>query len=290
MDITYELIIKYLVHNNNTFSNKKGSTIYADMFPEEFKSLLKDNFYRLGVSILDANNNNISFWSSFLTLLNPSFSNTIDKDEITMIGEFKNSILTSKKKVDPIIFRESINKEPNEFVLQTIVDILDINIIIFDFKTVDVFLLYHKKEMNPFKTTFLFAKYENLWEPILLNDKTEIVRTFDYDSIKDILDLSTKKYFSSNKDIVVSNIDKIIKAEKNKLSKKQSDTTIFIKCENELEPTNNKEENVKEMFNKNKLNRMKNVELIELINELKLKLPEKQLKANLVDVIIASYK
>jgi hypothetical protein len=262
------------------------------MFPQEFKSLLKDNFYRIGITINDGTVNedkNISFWSSFLTLLDPCFSNNIEKDESTMITEFKTSILTSKKKVDPFILRERINKEPDEFVLQTIVDILDINFIIFDFKTLDIFLLYHKKEMNPFKTTFLFAKYDNLWEPILLKNDVEIIRTFDYNNpnIKNVLDVSTKKYFSPNKDIVISNIDKIIKVEKNKLCKKQLETNIFIKSENE-EPVYEKV--AKEHLNKSKLTKMKNAELIELINELKLTLPEKQLKANLIDVIMANYK
>ena len=114
MDITYNLIIEYLVNNNNSFSTKKGNIIYSNKFPDNFKDLLSDNFYRMGITILDNHKNNISFWSSFLTLLNSNFSNNIDKDELTIINEFKNELLSSKKKVDPIIFRDGINKEPDD--------------------------------------------------------------------------------------------------------------------------------------------------------------------------------
>jgi hypothetical protein len=293
MEITYDMIVKYLVYNNNTFSNTKGSITYSNMFPDRFK-FISNNFYKYGVTIYDNRNNNISFWTSFLTLIDYKFNLSFDKEEINVIGEFKNNLLMSKKKIDPFIIRDKINKEPDEFVLQFIVDVMDINFIIFDFKQNNIYVMYHKKEMNPLKNTFIFAKYDNLWEPILLKTSTLEERIFNYSNndIKNILTQKDIKLFNNNKELVINtNIDKIIKIEKNKLIKKQLDENIFVKEEIINNPvTQETVPNKYSDLNKTKLTKMKNSELIEIINDLGLEIPQKVLKANLVELILNNIK
>jgi hypothetical protein len=256
------------------------------MFPDKFK-FLSTNFYKCGVTIYDNKNNNISFWTSFLTLIDDKYNVNIDKDELSIIGEFKNNILMNKKTIDPFIIRDKINKEPDEFVLQFIIDIMDINFIIFDFKTTNINVLYHKKEMNPLKNIFMFAKYDNFWEPILLkNNNNSIDRIFNYSNndIKNILIQPDIKYFGSTKEVNINtNIDKIIKNEKYKLCKNKSNENIFVKEEiiNNIIVDNKYSD-----FNKTKLTKMKNSELINIINELKLEMPPKVLKATMVEIIL----
>lgn len=289
MEISYDMIIKYLVYNNNSFSNNKGTLTFSNMFPDKFKCL-STNFYKCGVTIYDNRNNNISFWTSFLTLIDDKYNVNIDKDELSIIGEFKNNILMNKKKIDPFIIRDKINKEPDEFVLQFIVDIMDINFIIFDFKLNTINVLYHKKEMNPLKNIFMFAKYDNFWEPILLKNNNDIVRIFNYSNndIKTILSQPDIKYFSSTKEvtsatkevIINTNIDKIIKSEKHKLCKHKSSENVFVK--EEIIINNNKYSDL----NKTKLTKMKNSELVDIVNDLGLEMPPKVLKATMVELIL----
>jgi len=64
MEINYDLIIKHLVTKKIQFSSKKHILIYSELFPEKFKNILQNKFYRYGI------NQNNSFYNSILTLLN----------------------------------------------------------------------------------------------------------------------------------------------------------------------------------------------------------------------------
>jgi hypothetical protein len=66
MEINYDMILKYLCTNpeKEVFNNKKNLIKYSEGFPKEFKDLLGDKFYRVGVTQLNSNIN-ISFLYSF---------------------------------------------------------------------------------------------------------------------------------------------------------------------------------------------------------------------------------
>lgn len=290
MEITYDLIVKYLVYHNNSFSNKKNVSTFANMFPLEFKNLLSDKFYKCGVTINDTNSNlNISFWSSLLTLINDKYNMLLNIEEISEIGKFKNELLEIKKKCDPFIIRDKLSKEPDDTILQYVVDSLNINIIILNFKNNNISVLYHKKEMNPYKSILLLSNYDNMWEPIMkVKTNGDVQRIFNYDDeeIKKILSYDKLEYYNNLKPLlIIKDINKILKVEKDKLHKNKINNDIFIKDEEELKvPTDSN--NKYSHLNKTKLTKMKNDELILIIKDLNLELPQKILKATLIDMIL----
>ena len=85
MEINYDIIIKYLcdknIKSNNTenkqesnkFQTQKNIYTYANTFPPVFKEIFSDKFYRYGIITHDNTHNNISFWSSILSVLDKNF-------------------------------------------------------------------------------------------------------------------------------------------------------------------------------------------------------------------------
>jgi len=224
MEINYELIIKYLCNKKPTIQKKhifitdKGVNNYD--FPDIFKNLFDDEkFYRYGVTTFDNNTKlqtNISFWTSLLSLINKDFMIPYNNDENQMITEFKTQLLEQYKvsllslfikKTDKIEMREKLKIIPDYIVLQYIVDILDINFIIFDFKTEEYNVIYRGDIMNPWNRTFLFAKYEDNWEPIMLEDKNSVFSTTKKTFLEDKNSVfsTTKKTFDYN-DVIIKQI------------------------------------------------------------------------------------
>ncbi len=357
MEINYDLIIKYLVRNTNTNTNPNTNTNnkmhthlnktektdksnnfltqknifnYSPSFPDKFKNILTDKYYRYGITSYDNENNNISFWSSILTLIDKTFIIPYNTDEHELINQFKIQLIEkyakSKlssflKSLDKNDFRERFKLEPDINVLQYIVDILDINMLILDFESNDIFSVYHKDIMNPLKQTLMFAKYKNFWEPImLLKVKGNIQRLFDVNdsTIKKILyNDSTIKYYEGDKIkkdfIVFDNMDDIIKLEKTKLKiqepelvpvvvtkvaeveefndENQSDSgsSVLTDSDQNMFVENDELEEIQEMkkLNKTKMNKMKLAELLELSNKLNLPITKKNpTKAILIDSIL----
>lgn len=241
MEINYDIIIKYLVksHQNNskkkqsnTFSSQKNIFNYSVNFPDKFKNMLTDKFYRYGVTLYDNENNNISFWTSILTLLDKNFMIPYLNDELEMINTFKNQLLDKCSKNNLSQFLKIIEKdelrtrlklEPDINILQLVIDVLDINIIIFDFETTNLFGLFKRDILNPWKQTLFLANYQNFWEPIMVvKSKGETQRLFDYhDQIfRKILTYDIKYYQSEkiNKEFIYSDdLADIINQEKKKL-------------------------------------------------------------------------
>lgn len=286
MEINYDLIIKYLGGKNtsdkasNTFTTQKNIYTYSTSWPDNFKQLFTDKFYRYGVSLYDTDNNNISFWSSIITLLFNEFIISYTEDEITIINNFRSQLLekynTKKlsgfiKKLDKNDFRERFKLDPDTTVLQYIVDILDINLLIFDFKENIIKSVYPDEHMNPWKQIILLSKYNNLWEPIMsVNLKGEIQRLFDYHHlvIKKILYTNDLiKYISSDKVFsIINNVNEIIKIEDVKINNSES-----VKIEYDLK----------------KLNKMKLNELVELSKALNITITgKKPTKAILINLIL----
>ena len=149
MDINYDIIIKYLCKKNSikkdqeiqepgfpeeipkltrkSFSTQKSILNYATNFPNKFRELLTDKFYRYGVTTYDMEKNNVSFWASLLTMIDKNFLIPYNNDELSMISMFKNSIIDMYKKsmlssflkeFDKNDIRERFKLEPDIYVLQ----------------------------------------------------------------------------------------------------------------------------------------------------------------------------
>ena len=95
IDINYDIMIKYLCKKNSikkdqeiqepwfpkeipklsrkSFSTQKSILNYATNFPNKFRELLTDKFYRYGVTTYDMEKNNVSFWASLLTMIDKNF-------------------------------------------------------------------------------------------------------------------------------------------------------------------------------------------------------------------------
>jgi len=288
MDINYDTIIKYLVNKNNAkavcnvFTSQKNIFTYSSSWSEKFKELFSDKFYRYGVTIYDSENNNISFWTSIITLLYNEFIISVVDDENTIVNDFKLQLLYKYKstklssfikKLDKNDFRERFKIIPDNNVLQYIVDILDINLLIFDFKIDGVSSVYKGDKMNPWKQTLLLSKYDNLWEPIMLiNSKGDTFRLFDYNNVIIKKILFTKDliiYNSSDKVFsIIGDINNIIAIEDYKL--------------------NNNESNIIK-YDIKKLNKMKLNELVIISKELNIIVEKKTTKAILINLILKKY-
>ena len=284
MEINYDLIIKYLCKKNikekvNTFTTQKNIYTYSTDWPDNFKQLFTDKFYRYGVSIYDNENNNISFWSSIITLLYNEFVISYTDDEFSIINNFKAQIIDKYnqknlsnfiKKLDKNDFRERFRLDPDNDVLQYIVDTLNINLLIFDFNEKTIKSVYPDDIMNPWKQILLLSKYNNLWEPIMLNNpKGDAQRLFDYNNI-----IIKKILYTSN--LITYNIP-------DKTFNIINDINYVI--ENENSKINNV--TISDKYDLKKLNKMKLNELVELSKELKIDVNEKRpTKAILINLIL----
>lgn len=307
MEINYELIIKYLVKKTTVeFTTQKNLFNYSTNFPNKFKNIFGDKFYRFGVTVNDKDNNNISFWSSLLTLINKNFLIPYDNDEINTINQFKNELLdkitsNKKNKVDKQELRERIKLNPDVSIFQFIVDILDINFIIFDFVSEEILCVYPNAVINPFKQTLLFSKYNELWEPIMVTkNKSKTQRLFSYNDniIKKLLNECDIKYFGEpkfEKSFVFNNdINSFINKEKNNFQKtipeseKDSDNgsvhtsdssdNVFVEKDDLTEL---------KKIKKTVLNKMKLSELLDLTNKYKIIVSkENPTRSLLIDIIM----
>jgi hypothetical protein len=241
------------------------------------------------VTNVDENNNNISFWSSILTLLNSDYMITLDMEEKDMINKFKNDIIENinKKNLSKFIskyskneFREFMKIEVNINILQLIVDTLDINIFIFDFETINIYSIFKNDIMNPWKPTILLAKYKNNYEPIMnLKNRSEIQRLFDHNDlvIKKLLSLDKIKYFdeeTSDKNyLFYSCIDDVLLLEKDKIKINidiDITETSSVKTDSENSNNNLFITNDYNNLTKSKISKMKLSELKELSENLKI--------------------
>lgn len=325
MEINYGLIIKYLVKNpsinptnkpkTSDFLTQKNIFNYSVNFPDKFKNLLNDKFYRYGITVYDNENNNISFWSSILTLIEKNYIIPYSSDENELIAQFKLQLIEkySKSKLsgfyknlDKNDLRERFKLDPDIYILQYLVDILDINVLIMDWETEDIWSVFHKDIMNPWKKTILLAKYKKFWEPIMMvKSKGETKRLFDYNNqiIRKILTTENLiKYYQAeitNKEYILNDdIYSIIDSEKKKLNivvvnnkpnlietdsessvkTEGSESNIFIK--------NDELEEYKKL-NKTKLTKMKIDELHQIIDKLKIVITHKKpTKSVLVESIL----
>jgi hypothetical protein len=267
MEITYDLILQYLTQpetqkNKDIFITEKNVFNYAINFPQKFKDIFFDNFYRYGVTI-SHNNDNISFWSSLLTLINKDFIIPFENDEITIINNFKNELIDkfskklSIKNYDKNDIRERMKLIPDHIIIQYLINVININIFIFDFKNEDINVVYSNNKLDTNKPIILLACYNTNWEPIMSIQNSDIQRIFHYN------DPIIKKILSNEKDI--------------KYYKENELNKYFT-----LEDENQK-------INKTQINKMKLDELINLAEKLEINIlgenKKKLIKKEIIELI-----
>ena len=290
MAINYDLILKYLVkEEKESFTNQKNFMTYSDKFPNEFKNILGDKFYRMGVT-QNNEQKNISFYTSLITLLDNNIMSITEKEEIHKVNEFLSDI-NNKIKVLPeylkqipkdVIKKNLKDKESNIWIYELIANYLKLNFIIFDFKTLEILTIYCGDVMDPWRTCLFLAKNEDSWEPIRNNEK----KFFSYHDnvLKKILSQNSIniKYFNNKiikKDFVIfDNLEELVndltKSEQSKdfeHSDNEKDT-IFIKTEIKMSVE--------------KLNKMTKLELITQLKLLNKKPLSKATKKDLILLIL----
>jgi len=181
MEINYNMILKYLVKDpskEKNFVHQKNFMTYSDKFPVEFKNILGDKFYRIGVT-QNINKKNISFYTCLITLLDDNMMSITEKEELNKINDLLSIINNKITKLPPQlkdISKGEIKKylkdlESNIWIYELIANYLKINFIIFDFNTLELFTIYYGDFMDPWRTCLFLAKSENTWEPIRNNEK-----------------------------------------------------------------------------------------------------------------------
>ena len=297
MEINYDMIVKYLVKEQSkekNFVHQKNFMTYSDKFPTEFKNILGDKFYRIGVT-QNINKKNISFYTCLITLLDENMMSITEKEELNKINDLV-SIINNKITKLPSqlkdISKGEIKKylkdiESNIWIYELIANYLKINFIIFDFNTLELFTIYCGDFMDPWRTCLFLAKSENTWEPIRNNEK----KFFCYNDnvLKKILAQTNinLNYLDNKiikKDLVIVDNLKELLANLNK-----SETNI----ESEINITSDNIEDIPFIKNEiklseSKLNKMTKPDLIIHLKSLNIKSSIKSTKKDLIQLILQS--
>lgn len=272
MEINYDLILKYLATKKVQFSSKKHILVYSDMFPEKFKNILQNKFYRYGV------NQNNSFYNTILTLLNKQFITNNNDEELIEVNNLKNSL--NKKLLNftlpdylNFIDKKSVLNNINEFLIQVISEMLSINFIIFDFKNESIKIIYTGTTCNPYKPTLLIANCDESYEPIIYETDNKKIFSYNDVIIKKLYNSELEIFSSLNKEFKLNDNLKEIISKYNVKPDDNGETTVFTK---ESEPE----------YSQSKLNKMVKKDLEEILDKRKIKYSSKMLKKDLIDLIL----
>ena len=235
MELNYSTIIKYLNPESVKEENKVDDNglckknIIGDLkcISSNITNILKESnkkFYRIGVSNkINMNNKdmNISFFSSILTVLDKNFLTYDETLSInilkSLIGSIKEIISKSsfkfelKYKFPKTVLLERVSKfDFNDgLIYQVFVQILDINLLIFDKS--NIYTSFPEDSMNPWKPIIMMNKNNDSYEPILSEDNKLFsyndsyirkIFTKNYSEIKYFNEEYLNKEFSLNDDIL----------------------------------------------------------------------------------------
>lgn len=194
MEINYETIIKFLCDDiiQKTTITKRRMIDNLSKFPEKFREIiiLKD-INKYGITVKNRNEQNISFITSLLTLINNKFSKLDDLKEEQYIDNFLDEVKRIIKKkefkfeLDNKFNKNVIKNRLTELILsdgiliQLLSQIFSINFIILDFNKEKLYSVFPDEYLNPWKPILLFTKIEDIYEPVLLDTQT----TFSYNDI-----------------------------------------------------------------------------------------------------------
>ena len=183
MSITYDTIINCLLEEQKdeildlVLTDKNDYSNISNIF-----NILDNNYSCYGILNYDNNNDNISIYSSILTLLDSDFILPFYKDELSTIINFKNNIInyTISNNI------EFINLLYTD-KLQIITNIFNINIIIFNKLDKNIDIIGCDNIFNSYKTTLLLSQYNLLFEPIINHNLFQRCFNFNDDIIKNII-------------------------------------------------------------------------------------------------------
>ena len=293
MEINYDIIIKYLAKNEiekNVEDIVKQNLIKKfEDFSENIQTILKNNFYIYGIKVCNDDNENISHWSSLLFLIIKDFILLTDNEQLMYIKKIKSQMVEYiKKNYKKFKNRKKFSKDYaielirsnkfNPLILELFSYCFKINIFIIDFLENKIFTVSIDEYFNPWIPTVFLSKHNDFYQPLLTNTN----KKFYYDNLKFIfnneIEYFCKDYLEQNF-VLIDNIFEIINMDKNKknLSNKNE-----IDDSDEIKNTFIKNTD----FNKNKLNKMKKTEIIELIKQFNLNIKIKQKKSHLINEII----
>jgi hypothetical protein len=158
-----------------------------------------------------------------------------------------------------------LDSDPVTGSIEEIVNMIHINIIIFDFKNNKISSVYYGDYFNPWRPTIYLANYDKYWEPIISNEE----KIFSFSSVKShilknkiLTDI--KKYNDTSQSFCINdNFNEI------------------IELDNLLDNTfiNNT------TFSKNKLEKMKKDELLQIIINMNIIVNGKPTKKDLIKII-----
>jgi hypothetical protein len=253
MSITYQDIVSVLC-NKNKFSTNLNIMKFSEQF-NYFNNLFDNSFYRYGIYNFNNEYKNISFVSSILYCIDDNYF-TIEKDELF-------------NKINSIY--EYIKN------IENIVEYLNINIIIFDFKENKIKSLYNGEYFNPYKETILLANCDDDWEPICCKD----CKSFNINSNKS----NILKNKILNKEITYYNDDKIFTINDNAV---EITDDKFNKNEIVNDDSFTTKNTIYSNLTQNKLNKMVKGDIISIINDLNIDISElkKPTKIILIDLIL----
>jgi hypothetical protein len=257
-NITYDLILKYLVGNNTQSVNNvcNAINIQSDILKSNFEFKEYFPYKKTGV------NKKNSFISSILYLIEDNYK-LLSEDEQNKLNDIFLIQLKSKwnslKKVNN---HTNISKEDgfngfNDKIIPIVSNILLLNIIIIDFENNKFYINGDSEKINKNKGFILITKYKNNYEPVSDGDK----KIFDFQDLHlDIQEIIEDKSYT---------IEEILKLEG------YHDNNFKVNLDD---------------YNKSKLNKMKKEQLMNLVEILKLNVSEKETKNNIIELILSQKK
>lgn len=257
MSITYDDIILTLCNNDNKFSTKLNIMKFVDQF-SCFKKIFTNDFYRYGVHIYDDEYKNISFLSSILYCIEQNYSYTD-----------KNILFNKIKEIN-----DTLKNDYN------IVNKLNINIIVFDFKNDNIKSIYNGEYLNPYKETIFLANYEKYWEPICCKDyKMFNITLSKCNILKNKILNNDISYIDDTKIYVLNdNLNEILEDKFGIVENKTEDESFTTK------------KTIYSNLTKNKLNKMTKNDILQIIDDLNIDISslKKPTKIVLINLILSN--
>ena len=281
MEINYATIISYLnpeLNQDNKIDNKpiksdgistKNIISNIDFMNNSILKILQkeSKFYKLGVTNkinFENKNCNISFITSILSVIDENYVVLDEKEEKQYLRDFiakiKETITNSsfkfelKYKFPKTVLMDRILDLSFEdtIIYQVIVQILDINLIIFPYSDINekgFKTLFPEYTMNPWKPTIMLYMNDKSFEPIMSENKKKI--SFSDNFIKELFttNFTNIEYLNSkflNKDFSINDdfyqtLDEFI-LESNYTVKDEKDDNIKIAKESNDKVNNNNTE------------------------------------------------
>ena len=296
MEINYETIIKFLCDDiiQKTTITKRRMIDNLSKFPEKFREIiiLKD-INKYGITVKNRNEQNISFITSLLTLINNKFIKLDDLKEEQYIDNFLDEVkrLIKKKEfkfeLDSKFNKNVIKNRLSELILsdgiliQLLSQIFSINFIILDFNKEKLYSVFPDEYLNPWKPILLFTKIEDIYEPVLLDTQT----TFSYNDvfIRRLLNEDIEYYnrrYLEKEFTLVDNINDIMNNYNYSDTETSNDTeTLPLVEEDDVFISSTR-------YTYDELSKLKVVELREIITNKKLSINKRLKKDDMIKEII----